>query len=278
MNADPDPLRARLEADAASPEEVAALLPAVRALSQWPAPAATPAATQRLLATLQAAQAPVMPRGWRWLWLILRTQVPRVRQELWLGSALVFAVGVLVTLAPNLNPNRVATLPFVLLAPAIAAVGCAFLFGAANDEGLELILALPASPRQVLLARLTLLLAFDLALGLVGSAALAALRSEVALWPLVLAWLAPMAFLAALAFLLSVLLVEPLAGILISVGLWAVWVLGPVWLANTFWASLPDLNAPLGRVALLLAAVALGAVGLWLGGQEERWLPRREAA
>ncbi|MCC7358027.1 MAG: hypothetical protein IT317_01020 [Anaerolineales bacterium] len=274
-----DPLRARLEADAASPAEADALLPALRALRQWPAPAVTPAATQQLLASLSAASRPVsaLPPGhaWRWPLLLLRSQAPRVRRELWWASALIYALGVLVTLAPSFNLSRVETLPFVLLAPAAAAVGCAFLFGPDNDPALELVLALPASPRLLLLARLTLLLAFDLALGLIGSAALAALRAEVVLWPLVLAWLAPMAFLATLGFLLSVLLAEPLAGILISLGLWAARVLGPVWFAGEFWAGLPDLNAPLSRAPLLLAAVGLAAAALWLGGQEERWLPRR---
>ena len=276
-----DPLRARLEADAASPAEADALLPAVRALRQWPAPTATPAATQQLLAALQTAAPPAPAASsaslWRWPWLVLRSQVPMVRRELLWASALIYAVGILVTLAPNLDLGRVETLPFVLLAPAVAAVGCAFLFGPDTDTALELVLTLPVSPRLLLLARLTLLLAFDLALGLLGSAALAGLRAEVTLWPLVLAWLAPMAFLAALGFLFSVLLAEPLAGILISLGLWAARVLGPVWFAGDFWVNLPDLNTPLGRGLLLLAAVGLGAVALWLGGQEERWLPRREA-
>jgi hypothetical protein len=269
----PDPLR-HLAEDAASPAEAEALRPLLQNLRAWPAPVPTPAATQRLVAALAPALPSARPTlTAAWPWLLLRAQVRVVRGELWLASALVLLLGALVTLALGRFPADAASLPFALLAPLVTAVGCAVLFGPASDPALELELATPASPRLVLLARLALVFAFNLALGLAGSAALAALRADVLLWPLVQAWLAPMAFLSALAFMLSVVFVEPLVGVLASLGLWGLQVLRPAILGGVgLWRYLPDLASAETRGLLWLAAALLLLTALWLGGREERFL------
>lgn len=272
-----DDLIAHLTEDAPGAEP---LLPALRQLRQWPAPTATPADTTRLLAALQPALA-AQTRARRraaltWPWLLLRAQLRVVHREIWLASALVMALGTLVAMA-GAQGAAVGTLPLVLTAPLVAAVGAAFLFGPEAHNSLEVELAAPVSPRLVLLARLTLLFVFDLALGLLGSVALATLHAEVLLWPLVSAWLAPMACLSALAFLLSVLLVDATAAALISLGLWCLQALRQtsasevyVWLIQ----FIPDLLRPGAQPWLWAAALLLLLAALWFGGQEERWIRR----
>jgi len=91
-----------------------------------------------------------------------------------------------------------------LLAPVVAAAGIAFLYGPEQDPSLELALATPTSPRLVLLARLTLVFGYDLALGLLVSLALAlAGQAPDGLWQLILQWLGPMLLLSAISLWIS---------------------------------------------------------------------------
>ncbi len=201
---------------------------------------------------------------------LLRAQLRVVQHEIWFASAFVMTLGVLVTL--TLQPGTsIELLPVVLLAPLMAALGIAFLYGPAADPSLEIELATPVSPRLIVLVRLLLVFLFDLALSLAGSAALVVLQGSWSLWPLVALWLAPMTFLAALAFLLSVLFIDPLISVSICLVLWGLQVLRafppfaafPNWLAS-------DLQPWLWLTALLCVSVAL-----WLAGREERQLLKR---
>jgi hypothetical protein len=213
-----------------------------------------------------------------WPWLLLRAQLRVVHREIWLASALVMALGTLVAVATYSGGAGADALPLVLTAPLVTAVGAAYLFGPDGQSSLEVELAAPVSPRLVLLARLTLLFAFDLALGLLGSGLLALVRADVLLWPLVSTWLAPMACLSALAFLLSVLLVDATAAALVSLGLWCLQVLRQTGAGDVYvWVFrfVPDLLQPGAQGWLWGAALALAAIAVWLGGQEERWIRRR---
>jgi hypothetical protein len=197
--------------------------------------------------------------------LILRSQVRIVRGDIFLASLLVMVIGVFITLPDLTSGAQPEDVPLVLLAPVVTAVGVAFLYGPDSDPALEITLAAPVSPRLLLLARLLLLFAFDLTIGIGGSMILALFGFS--LLPLLSAWLAPMAFLSGLAFLLSVLIREPLIGALASVGLWAALVL------NRFSGTLPipDLTGPMPRLLMWTAAMIMAAAALWLGGEEERW-------
>ncbi len=231
-------------------------------------PALVPPPTARRCLLAQAR--PYQGAGLRLLPLLARSQLPVIRAEIWPASTLVFVLGVLVTLAIHTRSGT--TLPLVLVAPIVAAVGIAFIYGPAVDPALEIELAAPTSPRLILLARLALVFGFDLALGLAGSLALALLRPGISLWPLVAAWLAPMAFLSALSLLLNVLTADPGLGALVSLGLWIVQSLGR--LTSLPW-RIPDLSGVAMRPWLLLLALLIGGLALWLGGREEHWLRRR---
>jgi hypothetical protein len=270
MNHD-DRLRAKLNEDIGSVEEADRLLPATRRLSEWIAPSPPAEETDRLVQTLAAA----LPtrratRSWSALWWLLRAQMRVVQQEIWLASALVMALGLFVTLT-NPHDTLLEEAPFVLIAPLVAALGIAFLYGPAAEPAMEIELATPVSPRLVVLARLLLVFAFDLALALLSSVALIVAQSNWSLWPLVSVWLAPMTFLAALAFLLSMIFSEPLIGAAICLTLWGAQVLrmfGPFDL-------LPNLLAAETQPWLWLCAALCAGVAVWLAGSEERWLTRR---
>lgn len=212
--------------------------------------------------------------SWQWAWLLLRLQVRVVRREIWAASALVMALGTLVTLAMSGPAASGGTLPLVLVAPIVAAGGVAFLYGPAVDPMLEIELATPASSRLVLLARLALVFGFDLGLGLAMSVVLAVLQPEVSLWPLVMDWLAPMAFLSTLAFLLTVLSTDPGLSVLVSLVLWGglnVRKSVGLLLGRLPW-PLPDLLAASARPWLWGLALLFGVLALWAAGREERWL------
>ncbi|PZG50968.1 hypothetical protein C1I98_09600 [Spongiactinospora gelatinilytica] len=92
-----------------------------------------------------------------------------------------------------------------LAVPLVTGFGVAGLHSPDRDPAFELVRATPTSPRVILLARVTCLFGFDLAVALLGSALLTVMgAAPQGLCGLVLAWLGPAALLAALSLLLSV--------------------------------------------------------------------------
>jgi hypothetical protein len=148
----------------------------------------------------------------RWLWQLVRAQLPIVSQRLAAASLLVILLGGGVALAAGRGwPRDV----FVSLAPVAAAAGSAMVF---HDVLGELALVMRASPRLVMLARLAVVFAVDLAATLLASVAVAG-RVHETLAALIGAWLGPMLLLATVSLLVSVL-TRPGAGITVALGLW----------------------------------------------------------
>lgn len=247
-------------------------------LRQWRDPAPDSSAKARLLETLLAELPERAPQhqparrqgfGLAWAWLILRSQTRLVHPATWAASGLVIALGALVSLVFSQSAQASAELPFVFVAPLVAACGVAFLYGLDADPALELQLATPIPPRLILLARLALLFGFNLTITLVCSVVLVLARAQISLAPLIVAWLAPMTFLSALAFLLSVLFFDSLVSVLISFMLWIGIVLRRFVTIESF--IFPDLLNPAFYPLMLLAAPALVVLALWLAEREERW-------
>ena len=196
---------------------------------------------------------------------LLRAQAYLIRREMWPASAAVMAIGILVSFLME-KPEIVR-----FLAPLVAAASLAAIFGPEHDPACELTLATPTSPWKVLLARLTLVHGYSLALALAGSLLLLTLVPAELLGTLILGWLGPMTFLSALALLLS-LWIGTGNSIAVAYGLWvfqyprfeqvispaaaAAW--APVLEAyRRFWGS-PLLLIGLGVVLLLLALWSVG--------------------
>jgi hypothetical protein len=268
-------LRAKLIEDAGSPDEAERLVPVVRQLHLWPVPRPTAADTARLVSRLETElparnpQSPFTDYFSHWSLLLLRAQLRVVRDEIWAASALVMALGLLVTLA---TASAAEAWLLVLVAPLVAATGVAFIYGPDVDPALEIELATAVPPRLVLLARLALVFGFNLMMGLAVSVVLSLVSAEVAFWPLVSAWLAPMAFLSMLAFLLTVFTANSFTSAMVSLLLWAFQSMRQVSGLNRAIWFIPDFMAASARPGLWAAALLLAALALWLGGREERWL------
>lgn len=271
-----DRLRALLAEDADSPEDAESLLLLLTYLEAWSSPSPTSAATSRLVESLL----PELPEpdspleyglSW-WPLLLLRAQLRIVRGEIWLATALVMLLGVIVTLA-TYDPTTTSLLPFTVLAPVMAAVGVALLYDSDIRQMFELEDTTPASARLLLLARLTLVFGFNLLTGIAGSVVLALLQSDLSLWPLILSWLAPMTFLSAFAFFLSVVTTDAFFGIVVGLFVWGGHVLMQLFphLDNfSFALSLPGLIAAENRPVLFAVALLLVTVATWLAGLNER--------
>jgi len=156
--------------------------------------------------------------GWvaRRAWALLGGQVPVVRREIWSASALVLVLGLIV----GLSGQGRASLALSLAAPLVAALGVSAIYGPEVDPALEVALATPTSPRVIVLVRLTLVVAYDLALALVASAVIAAAYPTVGLAVVIGAWLGPMLALCAVSLLIAVA-VRPAVGAAVALGLWA---------------------------------------------------------
>jgi hypothetical protein len=150
------------------------------------------------------------------------------------------------------------------IAPLVAAASLAAIYGPEHDPASELTLATPTSPWKVLLARLTVVHAYNLALALAASLFLLVVIPPGLLGALILGWLGPMTFLSGLALLLS-LWIGTSSSVAIAYGLWLIQFprfelsLAPstTWLAvvetyRQFWSS-PLLLIGLGLLLLVIA-------------------------
>ena len=196
--------------------EIAETASALQPLADWAAPVPTPEDTRRLIAHLQPAAARAAPvasptrlalQGWTggvleeaWgLLRLVRAQVGLLTPSFWLASVVIVALGVLlVWAAPNLSRSFL----LYVIGPLLAYIGTASAFRASGLMMLEVELACPPSARQLTVARLSVVLSYDLALGLLLSALLWP-GSGAGFWLLTLHWLAPLLLGIGLTLLLS---------------------------------------------------------------------------
>ncbi len=158
-------------------------------------------------------------------WQLLCAQIPLVQKEIWVASGLVMGLGFLLAAASGgAEGGRV----LEAIAPLVAAVGVAMIHGPENDPALELALATPTSPRQVLLSRLLLVFGYNLLLALAATLGLLAVAPPELLGMVILGWLGPMTLLSALALVLSLRMGASTA-IAVGFALWMVrWTAGGV--------------------------------------------------
>jgi hypothetical protein len=262
----PETLAEALSEQGAGPEEVADLLPTLHRLSEWRAPEPSLAETQRLIAGLiSALPAPSPVRqairthrqrqgaGLRWLLATACAQVNLVGLDFWLVSVLVTLVGaVVVSTMSNLPAQE---LVLRACGPFLAFLGTNITFRGTREHVLEFELVCPPPPVQLAIARLVIVLGYDVGL---------ALALSLALWvggagqilALTLSWFMPLLLVAGLALLLS-LYVSIQVAASVAYGSWlAVLVLNS---ASSLQAlPLTALSqVPLGAVGLALLTVAL---------------------
>jgi hypothetical protein len=256
----------------ATPAEIAEWAPVMGRLAAWPDRHITPTDSQRLLAAL----APVVPAATpaaspvrqalrqrfdhpqsriAWLLDMACTQVSLFGQAFWLVSALVTLVGAMAVLG-NSNAS-LSTQELMLRAsgPFLAFLGTVIAFRGTQERVLECELVCPPAPLQLAMARLVIVLGYDLGLGLALCLALWAGGSAQVL-ALVLSWFTPLLLVAGLALLLSLRLSIQVAAAL-AYGSWlAVLAFTTNWGLQVL-SLTPLSDAAIGCLGLAMLAVAL---------------------
>lgn len=132
-----------------------------------------------------------------------------------IASAIVFALGVVVTQATSQ--------PLIpLLAPALAAVGVAYAYGAGADVAYEITRTMPVSGRMILLVRITVVFAINTVLGGVASLVTPALGG------VTLLWLLPMVAISMIGLAVATFLGSPVIGGGVALLVWAGIVMQPM--------------------------------------------------
>jgi hypothetical protein len=261
----PEQLAEALREQGVAPEELANLVPAVHRLSEWQAPRPSPADTQRLLVQLARALPALSPvrqairahrqrqgAGVRWLLATARIQVSLFGPAFWLVSALVTLLGAGVVLSKVLPDQG---LLLRASGPFLAYLGTSIAFRGTTARALECELVCPPSPVQLALARLVVVLGYDVALGLALSLVLWVGGTE-QVAALMLSWFMPLLLVAGLALALSLRLSIQVAASLAYGG----WLAALAMDANVNLPLLrltPATDALLGGIGLALLAVAL---------------------
>lgn len=223
-----------------------------------PAPPA-PALLASVFARLEREEADVTAMAWReaaaarsplqrslGALRLIGSQIRLVRWGIWLAGTLATLFCLLPLIRPEFFGLRHVSLHIAIvqsfLAPVAMAFSLAFIYGPETDEGLEITLSTPVSPRQILLSRLLLVLVYNFALALFVTLAAVVLHGgDFAL--LVSFWAGPMLLLSSLSLALSISFSAVLgAG-----------VAGGLWLLHLFVSSLSSFTTPgfLNRIPLL---------------------------
>jgi hypothetical protein len=217
-------------------------------------------------APVRARPAAATPgQGLAWAGRLLAAQVPLLRRSLVAACGLMFLLGALVVAAGRSGGGAEL---LAAVAPAAAAVGLALLHGPEVDPAVELTAASGTSPRVVLLARLVLVLAVDLALALAATAVARLSSDDVAFGALVTGWFGPLLMLSALSLALAVL-IRPAIGLGVALALWVLRLSASLddstfgrlplptdhldGFVQVWHTSLPTIGAALALVALTLA-------------------------
>jgi hypothetical protein len=261
-----------LREQGATAAEIAEWTPAVQLLSDWPRRQIGPADVHRLMAALAPlAPAPSAVRqalrarsaahraSFGWLLDLLesaRTQVSVLRASFWLVSAAITLLGAYIELSPVAGNSA-----FFLqvLGPLLAFLGISSAFRGAGLRTLEYELACPPSPLQLVVARLVVVLGYDVALGLCLAAGLW-LYGGASFLAVTLHWLMPLLLVAGLALTLSLRVSSGLAAGLAYAGWLTALVLAATaaQAGNRISYSVPlTLEIALGAAGSLLLIVAV---------------------
>jgi hypothetical protein len=212
-------------------------------------------------AALARQAQPGRKRPVRFVGQLLRAELRFVRPAVWLASLLVMGCAVALGVVGG---NGAAATVLSLVAPLVAVAGVAGVYGPERDPAFEALAVTVTSPRLVLLARVTLVFGYDLALALAASAAVRLDTPHVGLVDLVTGWLGPMTLLSTLGLLLAMWIGLNLS-LVVAASLWVVRVLtigvpqlADGWLAAAMrevWVTSPGTVA--ATLALLAVVVAL---------------------
>jgi hypothetical protein len=264
-----------------TPDEVRAMTSILMRLNEWQPPVPTSEETEQLIQQLLSQVPSLSPvrrarrarrrslRGdFTRILHLARTQVSILRPTFWLLSALVTLLGGVFVLSRTSSDTA---LVLLALGPFWSYLGTVSVFRGVELNVLELELACPPSPRQLLLARLVVVLGYDVLLGMGLSVLLSSQGAETVL-VLTLHWLAPLLLIAGVTLLLSLHMTVSRAAS-ISYGSWLV-ILLSIWVVG---------QSDVGAAFTLGSELALGLFGIaclalavrYAGPAKPQLLPRR---
>lgn len=260
---DRDHLRDALRELNATPEEIAAWTPMVQRLAEWPEKRITSADQRHLLSVLEQAMPPSPYSAVRQaiherlghrnqlvaLLATARAQVSVLRLPFWILSLLIVLTGAIIELSTQ---NPLAMTWVRALAPLLAYLSVASAFRGIRLHTLEWELACPPSAVQLIVARLVVVLGYDVGLGLLLSLVGWA-HGNGSLLLVTLAWLVPLLLVAGLALILSVWL-SVLSATALAYSSWLLLVL-----STDHFALLASLSGEvlLGGIGVVLLALAI---------------------
>jgi len=236
-----------------------------------PPPAPAPVVRSALTRAALAPPTPPAPgRRTGFAWQLLCAEARLVHPSVWLASVLVMACAFGLALVGG---DGAGAAMLSLVSPLVAVAGIAGVYGPQRDPAFEALAATVTSPRLVLLARVTLVFGYDLALAVAASALVHLTEPRFGLVDVVGAWLGPMALLSASSLLLS-MWTGVTAATTVAASLWALRVvtitvpeLAQGWLAaamRALWTTSPGTVA--ATLVLLTTAVGLSRAGVRPGG------------
>jgi hypothetical protein len=271
-------LREQGEAEDQIPELTAALM----RLNHWQSPSPSVDETRQLIAQLMPyspASSPIRrsvqthrtdPLAEFILLLrLVRIQVSIFQSSFWLASVVIVLLGgMLILSGPVLNPFFL----LQVIGPLLSYLGTATAFRGHGLYMLEFELACPPSPRQLTLARLIIVLCYDIGLGLLLSLSFWSL-GNLGFWLITLHWLAPLLLGVGLTLLLSLRIPLHQAAMISYVGWLAVLVsamisLNAVQSSISVFSNMTELGFSLAGLAMM------GAVILFLPRAITSLLPR----
>jgi hypothetical protein len=244
-------------------EEATELAPLLLRLAQWQAPIPSSADTQQLLSSLQRFMPRVSPVRQavqvRWTrprsafvntLALVRAQVSILHVSFWLASLVITLLGAVVVFGSVAADHDVLLRAF---GPLLAYLSTVSAFRAADLQVLEFELVCPPSLLQLTIARLVIVLSYDVGLGLLLSLFFWIDRSGDVL-NLTLSWLMPLLLVAGLALLLSLWMKVRMAALLAYSG----------WLAALMVSVAGRAAGYASPLLSLSGAVATGLIGLVL--------------
>jgi hypothetical protein len=257
----------------ASEQEIAEWLPVLARLDGWPERHVTATDRQQLLSTLEPlvmAASPVRlavragaagrTPSLSWLYEVLRTartQVSLLHGSFWLVSAAVTLVGAYLELS-RLDAGSVFFLQ--ALGPLLAFFGISAAFRGIERHTLECELACPPSALQLVVARLVVVLGYDVSLA-IGFGAVLWRFGGVSFLAVTLHWLMPLLLVAGCALVLSLRLPSAMAAALSYVGWLSALIIanaGMQWAARLSFAIPAGGEVAMGALGLILLCVAAG--------------------
>jgi hypothetical protein len=253
------------------PEEAMELAPLLLRLAQWQAPVPSSADTQQLLSSLQRFMPRVSPVRQavqaRWtkprsafvnMLALVRAQVSILHVSFWLASLVITLLGAVVVFGSVAAAHDVLLRAF---GPLLAYLSTVSAFRAADLQVLEFELVCPPSLLQLTIARLVIVLSYDVGLGLLLSLFFWIGRSADVL-NLTLSWLMPLLLVAGLALLLSLWMKVRAAALLAYSGWLAALIVSVAVRSAGYSAPLLSLSGAvvtglIGLVLLLVATLCL---------------------